>query len=161
MVISTAGVVPAIQRFARSDHRMKLVFSLGSAIPEKRLQLMPIQRTYGFEEFLSSIAEYARSRGNRFVTLEYVAISGVTLGQDDLLAIRENLVGRFPFILNVIPMNPVNQSGLTAPTWHEVKEWSEQLRPLGFPVKVRRIAGKDQVAGCGQLGTRLLEEAGL
>jgi 23S rRNA (adenine2503-C2)-methyltransferase len=161
MVISTAGVVPAIQRFARSDHRMKLVFSLGSAIPEKRLQLMPIQRTYGFEEFLSSIAEYARSRGNRFVTLEYVAISGVTLGQDDLLAIRENLVGRFPFILNVIPMNPVNQSGLTAPTWHEVKEWSEQLRPLGFPVKVRRSAGKDQVAGCGQLGTRLLEEAGL
>ena len=156
MVISTAGMVPAIRRYTETSHRMKLVFSLGAADPEKRQRLMPIQKTFGFEDFLSAIGDYAKSRGNKHVTLEYVAIRDVTLGQDDILAIKENLVGRFPFILNVIPMNPVANSGLEAPTWHEVKAWSEQLRPLGFPVKVRRSAGKDQVAGCGQLGTSLL-----
>lgn len=157
MVISTAGVVPAIHRYAATSHRMKLVFSLGSAVPGKRSELMPIQRVFGFEPFLGAIEAYARSRGNRHVTLEYVAIRGWTLGDEDIDAIREHLVGRFPFILNVIPMNPVEGSGLQAPSWHEVKAWSERLRPLGFPVKVRRSAGKDQVAGCGQLGSRLLE----
>ncbi|MAB89738.1 MAG: 23S rRNA (adenine(2503)-C(2))-methyltransferase RlmN [Planctomycetota bacterium] len=153
--ISTAGVVPAIHRFAASDHRMDLVFSLVSAVPEKRAALMPIQKKYGFHDLLDAIRAYADSRPKRHVTLEYIAIRGLTLGDDDIEAIQEHLVG-FPFILNVIPLNPVAGSGLEAPGREEVREWTERLRPLGFPVKVRFSAGQGRLAGCGQLGATLL-----
>ncbi len=152
--ISTAGMVPAIHRFADARHRMELVFSLVSAVPEKRARLMPIQGTYGFDSLLEAIRAYAASRPGRHVTLEYIAIRDLTLGEEDTEAIRRHLTG-FPFILNVIPLNPVPGSGLKAPTRTEVKAWTEGLRPLGFPVKVRWSVGRDRFAGCGQLGAAL------
>lgn len=157
--ISTAGVVPAIHRFAQAGHRMELIFSLTSAVPEKRAQLMPIQKTYGFDAFLEAIRAYAATRRGRHVTLEYIAIRGLTMGDEDVEALRDNLTG-FPFILNVIPLNPVPGSTLEAPTRDEVKAWSERLRPLGFPIKVRWSFGKDRLAGCGQLGASLLQGPG-
>lgn len=153
--ISTSGVVPAIRRFTASGQRMDLVFSLVSAVPEKRARLMPVQQSHGFHELIDAIRAYAASRPKRLVTLEYLAVKGLTLGDDDIDAIREHLVG-FPFILDVIPLNPVAGSGLEAPERGEVKAWTERLRPLGFPVKVRRSVGRDRLAGCGQLGATLL-----
>lgn len=159
MVISTAGIVPAIQRFAAARHRMKLVFSLGSAVPEKRAQLMPIQSVWSFERFLDAIREYAATLNGRHVTLEYIAIRNLTLGDDDIEAIRQHLTG-FRFILNIIPLNPVDPS-LEAPTREEVLDWTRKLRPLGFPLKLRRSSGRDQFAACGQLGRTLLEQSQL
>jgi 23S rRNA (adenine2503-C2)-methyltransferase len=156
MVISTAGIVPAIDRFAAAGHKMKLVFSLGSAVPEKRARLMPIQELWSFERLLESIRNYAASLRGKHVTLEYIAIRNLTLGDDDIEAIREHLHG-FKFILNIIPLNPVDPS-LEAPTREEVLAWSQKLRPLGFPVKIRRSSGRDQFAACGQLGRTLLSE---
>ena len=74
-------------------------------------------------------------------------------------AIRERLTG-FRFILNVIPLNPVDPS-LESPTLEEVRAWTEKLRPLGFPVKIRRSSGRDQLAGCGQLGASVIAASAL
>ncbi len=154
MVISTAGIVPAIDRFAAARHKMKLVFSLGSAVPEKRAQLMPIQSVWSFERFIDSIRGYADTLRGKHVTLEYIAIRNLTLGDDDIDAIRTHLTG-FRFILNIIPLNPVDPA-LEAPTREEVLAWTKKLRPLGFPLKMRRSSGRDQFAACGQLGRTLL-----
>ncbi len=51
--LSTAGVVPAIHRYVREGHPYRLVFSLTSAIAEKRRRVMPIE------------ANIARSRRTR------------------------------------------------------------------------------------------------
>jgi 23S rRNA (adenine2503-C2)-methyltransferase len=158
IVISTAGVVPAIHRFVDDRRPFRLVFSLGSADPGKRARLMPIQQRFGFDAFLDAVRRYERHRGGRHVTLEYVAIRNLTMGDDDVEAIRANLTG-FNFILNVIPLNPVGND-LVAPTMAEVREWTGRLRPLGIPVKVRYSGGRDQLAGCGQLGRSLLQAAG-
>jgi len=152
--VSTAGVVPAIHRFIDARRPLRLLFSLGSADPQKRARLMPIQRTWGFDAFLDAVRRYERLRRGKHVTLEYVAIRNLTLGDDDIEAIREHLVG-FRFILNVIPLNPVGNE-LQAPALEEVLAWTAKLRPLGFPVKVRYSGGRDQLAGCGQLGRSLL-----
>lgn len=156
MVISTAGIVPAIERYAAAQHKMKLVFSLGSAVPEKRARLMPIQSVWSFERFIESIRTYAATQRGKHVTLEYIAIRNLTLGDDDVEAIRTHLTG-FRFILNIIPLNPVDPA-LEAPTREEVHAWSQKLRPLGFPIKVRRSSGRDQFAACGQLGRSLLAD---
>jgi 23S rRNA (adenine2503-C2)-methyltransferase len=154
IVISTSGVVPAIHRFLDDRRPFRLVFSLASADPEKRAALMPVQQRWGFGEFLDAIRRYERERGGKHVTLEYVAIKNYTMGDDDVEAIRANLTG-FKFILNVIPLNPIGND-LQSPTMAEVRAWTQKLRPLGIPVKVRYSGGKDQLAGCGQLGRSLL-----
>ena len=129
--------------------------TLASADPEKRGRLMPIQQRYPFPEFLDAVRRYERHRRGKHVTLEYVAIRNLTMGDDDVEAIRANLTG-FRFILNVIPFNPIGTE-LEAPTMAEVRAWTGRLRPLGIPVKVRYSGGKDQLAGCGQLGRSLLD----
>lgn len=153
IVISTSGVVPAIHRFIDDRRPFRLVFSLASAVPEKRGALMPIQQRFPFEEFLDAVRRYERYRGGKHVTLEYIAIKNLTMGDDDVEAIRTNLTG-FRYILNVIPMNPIGNH-LESPTTAEVREWTQKLRPIGMPVKVRYSGGKDQLAGCGQLGRTL------
>jgi 23S rRNA (adenine2503-C2)-methyltransferase len=154
IVISTAGVAPAIHRFVDAARPFRLVFSLASADPAKRARLMPIQQRWGFEEFLDAVRRYERHRGGRHVTLEYLAIRNLTMGDDDVEAIRANLTG-LRYILNVIPLNPIGNE-LESPTMAEVRAWTRKLRPLGMPVKVRYSGGRDQLAGCGQLGRSLV-----
>jgi 23S rRNA (adenine2503-C2)-methyltransferase len=77
LVISTAGVVPQIRRYARERQPFPLYFSITSAIPEKRRELMPIENTYPLPELVDAIREYLRSRRwNPRATLKYVAIPG-------------------------------------------------------------------------------------
>ncbi len=158
IVISTSGVVPAIHRFIEANHPWKLVFSLGAVVPEKRLKLMPIQERFGFDAFLDAVKRYERHRRGKHVTLEYVAIKNLTMGDDDIEAMRTHLTG-FNLILNVIPLNPIGND-LVPPTMEEARDFTGRLRGLGFPVKVRYSGGKDQFAGCGQLGRTLLDAAG-
>jgi 23S rRNA (adenine2503-C2)-methyltransferase len=157
ITISTAGVVPAIHRFVAARRPFRLVFSLGSADPAKRRRLMPIQERFGYEPFLDAVRAYERFRRGRHVTLEVVAIRGLTMGDDDVEAIRRNLTG-FRYLLNVIPFNPIGNE-LEAPTMAEVRAWTARLRPLGIPVKIRLSGGRAELAGCGQLG-RTLQLAG-
>ncbi|HYC76712.1 MAG TPA: radical SAM protein, partial [Planctomycetota bacterium] len=158
IVISTAGVIPAIRRFVDDARPYRLVFSLGCAVPAKRLELMPVQAKWGFDELLDAIRRYEAYRGGKHVTLEYVAIRNRTMGDDDVEALRRLAETGLRFILNVIPLNPVDDAdGLVAPTMEETRAWTGSLRGLGFPIKVRYSGGKDQLSGCGQLGRALLE----
>jgi 23S rRNA (adenine2503-C2)-methyltransferase len=160
LVISTAGVAPAVHRFVDRRLPYRLVFSLGSAVPEKRLRLMPVQRAHSFEAFLDAVRRYEAFRRGKHVTLEYVAIKNFTMGEDDEEALRALHKTGLRFILNVIPLNPVDET-LEAPTMVETRAWTERLRPIGFPIKVRYSGGKDRLSGCGQLGRALLERGDL
>ena len=155
ITISTSGIIPAIHRFIDERRPYRLVFSLTSADPVKRGELMPVQKTNPFEELIDAIRRYERHRGGRHVTLEYVAIKNRTMGDDDIEAIRKHLRG-FNFILNVIPMNAVGNE-LESPTMEEVRDWTQKLRPLGFPIKVRYSGAQEELGGCGQLGKSLMD----
>lgn len=65
ITFSTAGHVPAIKRFIREDHPYRLAFSLTSAIPEKRRQVMPIEDTHPLPELVEAIKSYATVRKER------------------------------------------------------------------------------------------------
>ena len=155
ITISTAGIVPAIDRFVADRRSYRLVFSLTSGDPEKRGALMPIQARYGFSDLIAAIRRYAAHSRWRHVTLEYIAIQGVTMGDDDIEALAQNLTG-FDYILNVIPFNPIGNE-LKAPTLDEVRAWTGRLRALDVPVKIRYSGGRDELSGCGQLGRALMD----
>lgn len=150
IVISTAGVVPRIREYAREGHPFQVFFSLGSAIPEKRRRLMPVDGTYPLDELRDAILEYQASRKrNRRVTLAYVAIPGENMGEEDVEALGRFVEG-LPSILNVIPYNSV-EGRFRPPSWAEVKAFTVSLRRLGMPIKTRYSSGKGVGAGCGQL----------
>jgi len=155
ITISTAGVVPAIDRFIAERQPWRLIFSLGSADPAKRRRLMPHQEQWSFDELLDAIARYAALRRGKHVTLEYVAIKNLTMGDDDVEAVAALKRRGFSFLLNVIAFNPVAGSGFVAPTMAEVRAWTAKLRPHDIAVKLRWSGGRERLAGCGQLGSAL------
>lgn len=160
IVLSTVGVVPRIRQYTRECHPFALFFSLTSALPEKRLRLMPIEATYPLAELKDAIREHVASRRrNRYATLEYVAIPGETMGEEDIEALRKFVTG-IPAIINVIPYNAVG-GRFRAPTWSEVWEFNRALRSLGVPIRTRYSSGKQVSAGCGQLAADQLATAGL
>src|SRR5206468_11714770 len=88
-------------------------------------------------------------RRNRWVILEYVAIPGENMGDEDVDALGRAFSG-IPYIVDVIPYNPTD-GRFRAPTWAEVREFTARLSRLDAPVKVRYSSGKHQGGGCGQL----------
>ena len=86
--------------------------------------------------------------------LEYVAIPGVNMGEEDIDALGTAFAG-IPCIIDVIPWNTAAGGGFRPPTWEEVSRFTVALRRLGMPVKVRYSSGKKHAGGCGQLAAGL------
>jgi 23S rRNA (adenine2503-C2)-methyltransferase len=150
--ISTAGVVPAIRRYTAERHKFRLCVSLNAAIAEKRRALMPIERGFPLPELVDAIREHAARRGR--VTIEYVMISGVNVGEEDADALGQLLQG-VPIRLNPIAVN--DATGRFRPPdeaeWNRFRDALARALP-GQPVVRRYSGGQDEHAACGMLASR-------
>jgi 23S rRNA (adenine2503-C2)-methyltransferase len=151
--ISTAGVVPMIRRYTAEGHKFRLCVSLNAAIPEKRAALMPIERGFPLPELMDAVREHAARRGR--VTLEYVMISGVNVGDEDAAALGA-LVRGIPVRVNPIAVN--DASGRFRPPdeaeWNRFRDALARELP-GQPVVRRYSGGQDEHAACGMLASRV------
>ena len=150
--ISTAGVVPMIRRYTAEGHKFRLCISLNAAIPEKRRALMPIERGFPLDELVDAVREHAERRGR--VTLEYVMMAGVNVGEEDAAALGALLRG-VPVRLNPIAVNDAS-GRFRPPDEAEWKAFRDALaRELpGQPIVRRYSGGQDQNAACGMLASR-------
>jgi 23S rRNA (adenine2503-C2)-methyltransferase len=150
--ISTAGVVPMIHRYTAEGHKFRLCVSLNAALPEKRLALMPIERGFPLPELAEAIREHAARRGR--ITIEYVMIAGVNVGDEDAAALGALLHG-IPVRLNPIAVN--DASGRFRPPdeaeWNRFRDALARELP-GQPVVRRYSGGQDEHAACGMLASR-------
>ncbi|MBI1852037.1 MAG: 23S rRNA (adenine(2503)-C(2))-methyltransferase RlmN [Planctomycetes bacterium] len=160
--ISTSGVPHAIRRFADEGWQFRLLFSLHSADAAKRLALMPQHDVYPMDELLDAIAYYHdKMREKRWMILEYVAIPGVNMGDEDVEALERIVKSRgFKFLVNIIPFNPIGNE-FRAPTRAEVKAFQAKLKRLSVPMETRYSGGWDIAAGCGQLAAITGAEAAM
>ena len=148
ITLSTAGWVPAIDRYVREGHPYRLAFSVTSAIPEKRARLMPVERTHPLPELVRAIANYARVRGERAM-VAYVCIRGLNMGQEDAEALRDAFAG-IPIKLDLIEVtDPTGR--YQPPDGGELAEFRDRLQILGAPVVRRYSGGKEIQAACGTL----------
>jgi 23S rRNA (adenine2503-C2)-methyltransferase len=149
--ISTAGVVPMIRRYTAEGHKFRLCVSLNAATPEKRRALMPIERGHPLDELVDAVREHAAHRGR--VTLEYVMMSGVNVGDDDAAALGRLLRG-IPVRLNPIAVN--DATGRFRPPseaeWNRFRDALARELP-GQPVVRRYSGGQDRHAACGMLAS--------
>jgi 23S rRNA (adenine2503-C2)-methyltransferase len=150
--ISTAGIVPMIRRYTVEGHKFRLCVSLNAATPEKRRALMPVERGFPLADLADAIREHAARRGR--VTVEYVMISGVNVGEEDAAALGALLRG-VPIRLNPIAVNDATGRFRPPgePEWTRFRDALARELP-GQPVVRRYSGGQDEHAACGMLASR-------
>jgi 23S rRNA (adenine2503-C2)-methyltransferase len=153
VVISTAGIIPAIYRYADEGHRFKLAISLHSPFNEERKKLMPISGKYDIDSLMQAVNYYMK-KSRRRITFEYVLLAGVNDRKRDAEGLRKLLYG-IPCKVNVIPYNPTMQF-YSRPGPKTVDLFASWLVPLKVPISVRWSKGDDIEAACGQLAGKYI-----
>lgn len=154
MTLSTSGIIPAIRALAREDIPLTLSISLHAADDATRSRLMPVNRRYPLSELITAGGDYAKSTGRR-VTYEYILIGGVNDSDDDAALLARLLRGQLAMV-NLIPINPVDERMWQRPAKRRVERFLDVLSSLHVNATVRREMGSDIGAACGQLRSKYL-----
>jgi len=155
ITISTAGIVPAIKRFADDGQRFKLAISLNAVDDESRSQLMPINKKYPLSELMEA-AKYYTAKSRHRITFEYVMLAG----QNDRIEHAQKLAKLLKDLkckINIIPYNPTDGQ-FSAPTEQAINNFIQPFLNMNVVVSVRRSKGVDIGAACGQLYARHASE---
>lgn len=151
ITLSTAGLVPGIERLAREPVRPRLAVSLNATTDAVRSRIMPINRRYPLGVLLEACARFPLAPRER-LTFEYVLLAGLndTSADPPRLAslIREH---RLRAKVNLIPFNAGGGLSFREPSAAAVTRFRDDLLALGVPASIRSNRGRDISAACGQL----------
>lgn len=154
--LSTAGVVPGIDRLAAEGLPVTLAVSLHAPDDELRTRLMPINKRWPIAAVMAAADRYAAATGRR-VTYEYTLIAGVNDSDAQAAALAALLRGRLANV-NLIPVNAVPERGLLRPDDGRVRRFAAVLAAKKVNATVRREMGADIRAACGQLRHSVLSD---
>ncbi len=152
ITLSTCGIVPKILALAEQKRQITLAVSLHASDNLRRSSLMPVNRRWELSELIPACRTYFEKTGRR-VTFEYALIAGENDSSDE----ADRLIGLlkdFPCHVNLIPINPVEETGKKPPSKGVVKAFAARLEKGGISVTSRRTLGADIDAACGQLRRR-------
>lgn len=158
LTLSTCGVVPGIERFAREPEQFTLAVSLHSAVQATRDRLMPGVRKWDLETLRAALIDYTQRTGRR-PTLEFALIADENDTPAEVAALVAFARGWMSHV-NLIPVNPVAESRLSRPSDQRVAEVAAALQAAGVETSVRTERGSDIDAACGQLTQRHLASGG-
>ena len=147
--LSTCGLVPRIRELADLGLQITLSVSLHASNNEKRSEIMPVNRKYPIEELLDACQYYAK-KTNRRISFEYTLIQGVNDTPEEAKRLLKLLRGMLCHV-NLIPVNPVQETGFKQSSRQSVERFRQVLEQGGIAATVRREMGADIQAACGQL----------
>jgi len=153
MTVSTAGIVPGIERFAQEppELRPRLALSLNAPNDQVRDQLMPVNRQWPIAAVVKALRQL-RLRSHERITFEYVLLGGLNDRPEDAAELSR-LVRRtgLPVKVNLIAWNPGPGFAYSTPLAAAVEAFRRILAEEGIPASLRRPRGRDIYAACGQL----------
>ncbi len=155
ITISTVGLVPAIERFAKERRPFRLIVSMTSALDERRRSLLPSASAWSVRELAHAVRSYQNVAGGR-VTIAWVVLGGINTGNDEVEALREHFA-ETPMRLNLIDVNDARADGFRRATDGELARFRDGLRTLGVPVVRRYSGGAARNAACGMLAAMRTE----
>jgi 23S rRNA (adenine2503-C2)-methyltransferase len=156
ITVSTAGVVPRINRLAAENLPVTLAISLHAARDELRDVLVPINRHFPLGDLVPTADRFGQRTGRR-VSYEWVLLAGVNDSDQDARELGGLLRGRLAHV-NLIPFNPVQGAPYQEPDARSVGRFARLVRGQGLNVTVRDTRGREGDAACGQLRARALAE---
>jgi len=154
ITVSTAGLVPGIERLARMEPRPQLDLSVNATTDEARSATMPVNRAWGLARLRRALDDWGLRPHERFL-FEYVLLAGVNDGLDDADRLADwlgDLVRRHN--VNLIPMNEHARAPFVEPSEERLQAFVRRLRERGCFVSVRRSRSRDVSGACGQLAGR-------
>jgi len=155
LVFSTVGDARAFEQLLAlgpGQVRPALALSLHSTQPARRAALLPRAPRLTPAELVAQSERYARATGYP-VQFQWTLIEGINDGDDELEGLFALLHGTYA-VLNLIPYNRVDGLAFKRPSVERAAEMARWLTRRGILTKLRRSAGQDVDAGCGQLRAR-------
>ena len=151
MTVSTSGIVPGIERFAKERVRPRLAISLNASNNTVRESIMPVTRKWPIEAVLEAARAMALAPREK-ITFEYVLLGSVNdslVHADEVVALARR--AGFPSKVNLIVWNPGPGIPYHQPQDEDVQRFQQRLIARGIPAFIRRPRGRDIYAACGQL----------
>jgi len=153
ITISTCGLPSQIRKLANEKVQLNLSVSLNAANDALRSFLMPVNKKHPLLSVIASIDHYI-SRTNRRVSFEYVMIMGVNDSIKDAKDLSLMLKDMLCHV-NLIPFNAHESSDLMPSSPQRLQFFRNMLVRSGTNATIRKSAGGDINAACGQLALRL------
>ena len=157
VTLSTAGLVPGIDRLARRAP-VSLAVSLHAPDDALRDRLVPINRKYPIAELLAACRRYAAANPKQKITFEYTLLDGVNDSPEQARALVR-LLRPVPAKVNLIPFNPFPGAPFRRPAAAVIDRFRERLNEAGIVAITRRPRGDDIDAACGQLAGEVVARA--
>ncbi len=152
VTLSTAGLVPEIEKLGKSGLKVNLAISLNAATDEVRDAIMPVNRHYPIKALLAACKRFPLEPRRR-ITFEYVLLQGVNDSGEDALRLAK-LLKNIRSKVNLIPFNPFPGSEFKRPDDAAVRRFQKILLDHHYTAPVRESRGRDISAACGQLRER-------
>ena len=150
--ISTVGLVPAIERFAKEKRQINLAISLHAADDKLRSSMLPINKRYPIADLLTAVKNYTEQTHRR-VTFEWALIQDINDSPEQANKLAAILKGMLAHV-NLIPLNPTEGYNRNATTPEKAKYFQSILEQNGISCSIRIRRGIDIQAGCGQLAQK-------
>jgi 23S rRNA (adenine2503-C2)-methyltransferase len=152
LVFSTVGDRRVFERLPLGPVKPALALSLHTTKADLRARLLPRAPRIDPAELVALADAY--SRATKYPTqYQWTLLEGVNDGDDELETLATWLAGHYA-VVNFIPYNTVDGADFRRPSWLRAAEMTRYLHGRGVLAKLRRSAGQDVDAGCGQLRAR-------
>jgi 23S rRNA (adenine2503-C2)-methyltransferase len=152
LVFSTIGDPRVFERLPQGRVKPALALSLHTTNADLRQRLLPRAPRMTPEELVAAAERYARCTGYP-VQYQWTLLEGINDGEEEMDGIVRLLAGKYA-VLNLIPFNAVDGLEFRRPSWQRATAIAQALHARGVLTKLRRSAGQDVQAGCGQLRAR-------
>jgi len=152
ITVSTAGIVPGIDRFTQEGWQVRLSISLHTVDDRLRRQLMPVARKYSLDALLDAVRRYSETTG-RQVTFEYALMDHINDSPGQARALAKTVLG-IPCSVNLILCNRSDDDKYRPTAAKRAHAFREALQSAGVRATLRRPRGHDIQAACGQLRRR-------
>jgi 23S rRNA (adenine2503-C2)-methyltransferase len=149
ITISTAGLVPGIERLAAEPLFPNLSISLTGVTNATRDELMPINRKYPIETVVETVRRLPPRRQKR-VMFECVMIKGLTDSIEDATTLSA-LLRDLQVKVNLIPLNPAPEIPFEPAEHDTILRFQDILVRGGTATFIRKNRGNDVSGACGQL----------
>ncbi|MDX8377515.1 MAG: 23S rRNA (adenine(2503)-C(2))-methyltransferase RlmN [Mariprofundales bacterium] len=152
ITISTAGLIPGIERLISERLPCHLAISLNAPDDITRNKIMPINRKYPIKDLIKCLHDYSRYLNKR-VLIEYVLLNGVNDSDEHAFALL-NLLHGLRCVVNLLPLNKHDSTEYTRPDDNRIDEFRNILMAGNIMTVIRGSRGHDILAACGQLQRR-------
>jgi 23S rRNA (adenine2503-C2)-methyltransferase len=156
ITISTAGLPAGIRLLAASLPNVRLAVSIGSARPEVRRELIPLETRHPLVSVLAAVGEHARAT-NLAPLFAYTLLAGKNDTREDAMALADVVktfaarYGKRPR-LSLIPYNSIGENDPFVRVDEAAHERFRDVLVQNDVVPTRRYSGGgDVAAACGQL----------